>query len=819
MWHRDDREEDERQTPFVGRPRGAAWRALQVDGVLWEAQALLVGTEVDLAIRLIVTHHRLGFARGGEIVLDLARAWLRPAPVMRPDGTLLLSITADESDEREEIVLRLRDGDAEAFHLLELLTGKRHAAARSDVQRPPRVQHLPPLPDTVRTEPAMSAHEWERGRSLAAPVPVSPDDPFGAHAPAALQRSGATADPVLRQSPPPAAIGDDRDWNMQPLRGMVPQARRRRRGWVFRLGGLLILLTAAALIGTGQVPSRITDRLAERPQPTAVIQVAASDSEPTPDPDALVVAAVATSDAALDIGVGGSEPMPTATAISTAIPAPPAQAAAPTATAEVESEPTAALAAEAESTEVAEEAAPTAVIATQGPETPLPETAVPAPTTRSVPTLMPSTALPSPAAEAAPTLPAETPAPTETAPQPTVPSTEEPEAEPTSEPTEEETAPAATESATEDVTAAAETETAAATATSEAATEPASAPAPAAATEEPTSAPTETPPVGTQGPSVALNQLPAQVITASAVRFTVEAAQIDASLPEFGLPTATDGEWVAVLLDARNTGESEIDIAMPDFTLRAEPSGETAALDVGTEVIAGIVGLDPAYGGDDVIALEADQSARLALVFLVPEETDSVTLLYGEMALALDAAIDQTGNQAAVTDDLPELREATVTEVIDGERFAAELGGETVEVRYLGIDAPTRDDCYATEATRANAALAEGQTVWLERERTDTDVLGRLWRDVWIAGPNGDRLLVAALLVEQGAALPDPEAPNVRYAGWIAAAAATAEAEDAGLWSACQEETAAGGEVVDVPAIERLFALAPWREWLRLDRR
>ena len=55
--------------PPVGRPRGAVWRSLQADGVVWEGQVLLVGDDVDLAARMIVTHRRVVFVRGGEIVL------------------------------------------------------------------------------------------------------------------------------------------------------------------------------------------------------------------------------------------------------------------------------------------------------------------------------------------------------------------------------------------------------------------------------------------------------------------------------------------------------------------------------------------------------------------------------------------------------------------------------------------------------------------------------------------------------------------------------------------------------------------------------
>src|SRR5689334_22123451 len=71
MPDRDDLRTNPRETPLVGRPRGAAWRTLQADGVVWEGQVFLVGDDVDLAARMIVTHRSVAFARGGAVVLDI----------------------------------------------------------------------------------------------------------------------------------------------------------------------------------------------------------------------------------------------------------------------------------------------------------------------------------------------------------------------------------------------------------------------------------------------------------------------------------------------------------------------------------------------------------------------------------------------------------------------------------------------------------------------------------------------------------------------------------------------------------------------------
>ncbi len=78
----------------------------------------------------------------------------------------------------------------------------------------------------------------------------------------------------------------------------------------------------------------------------------------------------------------------------------------------------------------------------------------------------------------------------------------------------------------------------------------------------------------------------------------------------------------------------------------------------------------------------------------------------------------------------PEAIEATVVEVIDGETIAIEKDGVRQTVRYLGVDVPTGDACYAAESTDANRALVEGKTVRIERQATDVDASN--WSHVWV---------------------------------------------------------------------------------------
>jgi hypothetical protein len=110
------------QPPEVRRPRGTAWRRLEAEGVTWEGQVLIVGEETDLAARLIVTRRRVAFVRGGEVVLDVGRDWLKPPPLMLPDGTIALSVTLD-GGQPEDFFVQVREGRRVAGHLVTLLGG------------------------------------------------------------------------------------------------------------------------------------------------------------------------------------------------------------------------------------------------------------------------------------------------------------------------------------------------------------------------------------------------------------------------------------------------------------------------------------------------------------------------------------------------------------------------------------------------------------------------------------------------------------------------------------------------------------------------
>lgn len=108
--------------------------------------------------------------------------------------------------------------------------------------------------------------------------------------------------------------------------------------------------------------------------------------------------------------------------------------------------------------------------------------------------------------------------------------------------------------------------------------------------------------------------------------------------------------------------------------------------------------------------------------------------------------------------DAPAGDRARVTRVIDGDTIEVEMNGVGYRVRYIGVNTPERDEVCYSEATAANAALVDGQTVTLVVDTSNTDRFGRLLRYVYV----GSRF-VNAELVAQGAAEATEYPPDTRH--------------------------------------------------------
>ncbi|HEX2281749.1 MAG TPA: hypothetical protein VHG52_08300 [Thermomicrobiales bacterium] len=280
---------------------------------------------------------------------------------------------------------------------------------------------------------------------------------------------------------------------------------------------------------------------------------------------------------------------------------------------------------------------------------------------------------------------------------------------------------------------------------------------------------------------------PAQEIIVGPLRLTIQTALRAESLPRYALPPGS-GEWVLLIASIRNQSESTALLPMSDLRLFDRGTATVVDLDTGTDVIASLAGLDPAWRNDDVIAVDPNESTEALLLYLLPPgSSDDLVLLVGQTSIDLAPSLAM-GEAAPAAE--PGLLEATVVAVGDGSRLTVDVAGQQESVQYLGFQAPTGDACFASEATAANAALVEGEQVWLERQATDRAENGALLRDVWIVDANGDRALVSARLLEAGAGTAAPAAPDTRYQAWLQAAAALGRSNGAGMWGACGDVAA-----------------------------
>jgi endonuclease YncB( thermonuclease family) len=763
-----------RPIPHAGRPRGEAWRELQREDIEWEGQVLIGADEHVLSARLIITSKRLAFARGGEVVLDISRWWLKRPPYLSGNGAINLRIETG-AGQRDRLQFTARDGREAATDIVTLLTHGRQALPSAPLDSvftnvPPRraSRTVSPGPDLTQ-EPAAASPRLADEHKYTADVidattlqvlgttdfpPVTETQTPSTHLDSTADAGRLASDPILIST---LANQSHRsgEWSLNPIPSLSPRTGRSATlAWAFRLSGLIALIALAAAFGSNRLPdtSRLTDRGDSINAPDAQT-TATSQSVAQVDPTATLALEGAdeptreAAETAVSLGVGGE------TVVATLFP----PTATPTATETATETPTATA-----TTAPTEPALSGAGDATEKPaatETPTQEpTPLPTDTPTLVPTDTPTIAPATNTPAAATAIPVDTattaPVSTDTA---------------TSTPVETDTpAPAPVDTATPTLTAT---------------------PVPTA-TETPEPTPTADFPA--QGRTVAEGAEPEQVFSTGAFRYTVEYAQRGAELPALELPAVAGSEWIVIVLHAWNWSDEPATLNMADFQLLVSGGfgWQFVGMDARSPEIARYLGFDPVLQPTELRSIKDGEGIRLALVYLIPPATTGMELIDDTSGLNIAASLAAGGDVTNLgpLPEQPQLLSGTVTEVIDGRTIVIESAdGETATIQYLGIDVPTNGECYSAEATALNTSIVLGQTVYLERQfrnrvTADEDLFAR---DVWIDNKQGGLVLVSAWLASEGAAAASPDAGNARFAGWIQAAAEAAQANVLGFWAVC----------------------------------
>lgn len=358
------------QAPIVGRPRGNAWRMLQADGIEWEGQVYLIGDQIDLATRMIVTKRRVAFIRGGGIALEADRAWLNPPPLISRLGDVTLFVDSEGSGDPERIRLQFREGRMEATDLVRVLGGSQErlpnrrttpswerwdAPSFSWVDRPQSSSYNAPIETAEIPVTGWEAYD----RPLATPSILDSDD-FPPIADVLPMASSYQSPPIAEELIPPVPSGarsalatmeqpptKQAPWLVTVDGLAIKTDKRSRRSMAIRLGGLAILLAAAAAFGYGKFPNPPSNGN-NLNAPTTAIETTAQgggDSQPTAttEDQQASLPDVSPNETQVALGVGGDNgeqiktsetPTPQPTAAPTEKPA--EETAAPQAAAQVQ---------------------------------------------------------------------------------------------------------------------------------------------------------------------------------------------------------------------------------------------------------------------------------------------------------------------------------------------------------------------------------------------------------------------------------------------------------------------------------------------------
>lgn len=227
-----------------------------------------------------------------------------------------------------------------------------------------------------------------------------------------------------------------------------------------------------------------------------------------------------------------------------------------------------------------------------------------------------------------------------------------------------------------------------------------------------------------------------------------------------------------------------------------------------------LIGQAPASGGQ--VAASAPAPAPVAIETVEPTSTQIVVPTATPL-LPTPTPLSPTATSTQVVADTPtpsvaqptappvsappeqNFETAQVINVVDGDTIDVLLNGAEYRVRYILVDTPETKhptkgvQPFGPEASEANRQMVEGQTVYLEKDVSNTDRYDRLLRYVYL--PDGR--MVNEELLRLGLAQVATFPPDVKYVDRFTAVQREAQAAGVGLWGATPvaEPTAASGIV------------------------
>ncbi len=128
-----------------------------------------------------------------------------------------------------------------------------------------------------------------------------------------------------------------------------------------------------------------------------------------------------------------------------------------------------------------------------------------------------------------------------------------------------------------------------------------------------------------------------------------------------------------------------------------------------------------------------------------------------------------------------------VLRTVDGDTFTADVDGQELKIRLIGVDAPesahfdsSKNIPEGQTAAEFLKDLIEGEKVWLEFDAEREDRYGRLLAYVYLSD---QKTMVQKVMLEKGAARIMTVPPNVRYQDEFLKLQKQARRKKAGFWA------------------------------------
>lgn len=214
-------------------------------------------------------------------------------------------------------------------------------------------------------------------------------------------------------------------------------------------------------------------------------------------------------------------------------------------------------------------------------------------------------------------------------------------------------------------------------------------------------------------------------------------------------------------------------------------------LTVATVVVAVSIGKDLVTSGTFSFLQSNNQSISTETIQRelkdVVDDTTSYDFTNSDDLQTVSEDVVDRANEIAQNNGIV-FEEATLVRVVDGDTIVVSINNEEMKVRMIGINTPesvasqkyldkvgTTNSQEGIDASEYTKTLLEGvNTVYLQKDTSETDTYGRLLRYVWLEAPQGEittdmiaENMVNGILLTSGAekvAQPATYEPDTMYA-------------------------------------------------------